>query len=207
MDSHASPDLTHVSPPSEGQLSYLVLTVGLSRIVTCSGGWPGSSSRYSSQAHTSAFSGWPRKISCHLSLREPESLTASAGDPLHVDLRVPWTARSSQQLVLKEISLEYSLEGLMLRLKLQYFGHLLRRAHSLEKTLMLGKIEGKRRKGQQRMRWLDSITDSTDMNQGKLWETVEHRRTWHTAVYGVAESQTWVSRLNSNNKKKRKNCS
>ena len=126
----------------------------------------------------------------HTFASEDQNTGASAGDPLHVDLRVPWTARSSQQLVLKEISLEYSLEGLMLRLKLQYFGHLLRRAHSLEKTLMLGKIEGKRRKGQQRMRWLDSITDSTDMNQGKLWETVEHRRTWHTAVYGVAESQT-----------------
>ena len=85
---------------------------------------------------------------------------------------------------------EYSLEGLMLKLKLQYFGHLSRRADSLEKTLMLGKIEGKRRRGQQRMRWLESITDSTDMNQGKLWEILEHRRAWYTAVHGVAKSQT-----------------
>ena len=105
-------------------------------------------------------------------------------------LRVPWIARRSDQSVLKEINLENSLEGLMLKLRLQYFGHLMKRAYSLEKTLMLGKIEGRRRREQQRMRWLDSITNAMDINLGKLWEMVEEREAWHTAVHGVTKHQT-----------------
>ena len=108
-------------------------------------------------------------------------------------MRDPWTARRSNQSMLEEINTEYSLEGLMLKLKLQYYGHLIETADSLEKTLMLGKIEGKRRIGQQKMRWMDVITDQMDLNLGELWEMVRDREAWHAAICGVTKSRAQLS--------------
>ena len=117
-------------------------------------------------------------------------------------LRVSWTARRSNQPILKEINPEYSLEGLMLKLKLQHFGHLIRRVNSLEKTMMLGKVEGRRR-GQQRMRWLDGSTNSMDMNPSKVQETMEDRGAWRAIVCGVTKCQTWLSNWTTTNVNRR----
>ena len=115
-------------------------------------------------------------------------------------LRVPWTARRSNQSILKEISPEYSLDGLMLKLKLQYFGHLMGRTDSFEKTLLLGKIGGRRRRGWQRMRWLDGITDSLDMSLSELWKLVMDREVWHAVVHGATKIQMWLSDCNELNR-------
>ena len=115
-------------------------------------------------------------------------------------LKVPWTARRSNQSILREINLDQSLEELMMKLKLQYFGHLMWRTNSLEKTLLLGKIEGRRRRGSQRMRWLDGVTDAMNMNLGKFWEMVRNRKAWRAAVHGVTDSDMtgWLNSSNNN---------